>query len=369
MAGTGKAHLRSTDGAVLRVEDLIIEYPGRDGSAVQAVSGISIDIVEGETLAVVGESGCGKSTLAKGVMRLINTKSGSVNLLGTDIASLKGEALRTVRPKMQMIFQDSISSLDPHLKVNALVEQPLKVWNRGNEAERKAKVRDLLTSVGLDPEVVGDRKPTEFSGGQCQRISIARALTLEPKLLICDEPVSSLDVSIQAQILNILQDMKERYGLSLMFISHDLSVVRAISNRVVVMYLGKICEVSPANELSERPLHHYTHALVSAVPIPDPTKVSGRAVLEGEPPSPTNPPSGCISPVMVNPHLNGNQFTFSFATELGRTYAVEYTTSLLSPIVWQPLPPPINGDGSLKTVTDPLAGQQRYYRVICQEIP
>jgi peptide/nickel transport system ATP-binding protein len=293
MAGTGKAHLRSSDNAVLRVEDFVIEYPGRDGSAVQAVSGISIDIIEGETLAVVGESGCGKSTLAKGVMRLINTTSGSVNLLGTNIAALKGEALRTVRPKMQMIFQDSISSLDPHLKVNALVEQPLKVWNRGNDEERKAKVRELLSSVGLDPEVVGDRKPTEFSGGQCQRISIARALTLEPKLLICDEPVSSLDVSIQAQILNILQDMKERYGLSLLFISHDLSVVRAISDRVVVMYLGKICEVSPANELSERPLHHYTHALVSAVPIPDPTKVSGRAVLEGEPPSPTNPPSGC----------------------------------------------------------------------------
>ena len=165
-------------------------------------------------------------------MRLIETKSGSVNLLGSDIAALKGEALRNVRPKMQMIFQDSISSLDPHLKVNALVEQPLKVWNRGNEDERKAKVRDLLTSVGLDPEVVGDRKPTEFSGGQCQRISIARALTLEPKLLICDEPVSSLDVSIQAQILNILQDMKERYGLSLLFISHDLSVVRAISDQI-----------------------------------------------------------------------------------------------------------------------------------------
>ena len=226
MAGTGKAHLRSSESSVLRVEDFIIEYPGRDGSAVQAVSGISIDIVEGETLAVVGESGCGKSTLAKGIMRLIETKSGSVNLLGSDIAALKGEALRNVRPKMQMIFQDSISSLDPHLKVNALVEQPLKVWNRGNEDERKAKVRDLLTSVGLDPEVVGDRKPTEFSGGQCQRISIARALTLEPKLLICDEPVSSLDVSIQAQILNILQDMKERYGLSLLFISHDLSVVQ-----------------------------------------------------------------------------------------------------------------------------------------------
>ncbi|MFM7095631.1 MAG: oligopeptide/dipeptide ABC transporter ATP-binding protein, partial [Actinomycetota bacterium] len=183
--------------------------------------------------------------------------------------------------------------LDPHMKVKSLVEQPLKVWGRGNEEERTAKVRELLTSVGLDPEVVGDRKPTEFSGGQCQRISIARALTIEPKLLICDEPVSSLDVSIQSQILNILRDMKDRYGLSLLFISHDLSVVHAISDRVVVMYLGKICEVSPAGDLATNPRHHYTHALVSAIPIPDPTKQTGRAILEGEPPSPANPPSGC----------------------------------------------------------------------------
>ena len=294
MAGTGKAHLSAagTD-QVLRVEDLVVTYETPGGDTVQAVSGISIDINEGETLAVVGESGCGKSTLAKAVMRLIPNDAGSIKVMGLEIAKLVGEDLRNVRPAMQMIFQDSISSLDPHMKVKKLVEQPLKVWNRGTEEERIATVNDLLTSVGLDPEVVGERKPTEFSGGQCQRISIARALTLEPKLLICDEPVSSLDVSIQSQILNILRDMKDRYGLSLLFISHDLSVVHAISDRVVVMYLGKICEVSPAAELASKPLHHYTHALVSAIPIPDPTKQTGRAILEGEPPSPANPPSGC----------------------------------------------------------------------------
>jgi peptide/nickel transport system ATP-binding protein len=244
-------------------------------------------------LSVVGESGCGKSTLAKGILQLIETASGNVLLNGSDITKLKGEELRKVRPQAQMIFQDSISSLDPHMKVSALVEQPLKVWGRGTPEERKNKVNDLLRSVGLDPEVVGDRKPTEFSGGQCQRISIARALAIEPKLLVCDEPVSSLDVSIQAQILNILQEMKERYGLSLLFISHDLSVVRAISDRIVVMYLGKVCEVSTPDELSEKPRHHYTHALVSSVPIPDPTIKNRRAILQGEPPSPTNPPSGC----------------------------------------------------------------------------
>ena len=241
----------------------------------------------------MGESGCGKSTLAKGILQLIETASGSVLLNGSDITKLKGEELRKVRPQAQMIFQDSISSLDPHMKVSALVEQPLKVWGRGTAEDRKNKVNDLLRSVGLDPEVVGDRKPTEFSGGQCQRISIARALAIEPKLLVCDEPVSSLDVSIQAQILNILQEMKERYGLSLLFISHDLSVVRAISDRIVVMYLGKVCEVSTPDELSEKPRHHYTHALVSSVPIPDPTIKNRRAILQGEPPSPTNPPSGC----------------------------------------------------------------------------
>ncbi len=293
MAGTGKAHMRAEGTAILRVEDLVVEYKSQGGEKVQAVSGVSLDIIPGETLSVVGESGCGKSTLAKGILQLIETASGSVLLNGSDITKLKGEELRKVRPQAQMIFQDSISSLDPHMKVSALVEQPLKVWGRGTPAERKDKVNDLLRSVGLDPEVVGDRKPTEFSGGQCQRISIARALAIEPKLLVCDEPVSSLDVSIQAQILNILQEMKERYGLSLLFISHDLSVVRAISDRIVVMYLGKVCEVSTPDELSEKPRHHYTHALVSSVPIPDPTIKNRRAILQGEPPSPTNPPSGC----------------------------------------------------------------------------
>ena len=293
MAGTGKAHMRAEGTAILRVDDLVVEYKSQGGEKVQAVSGVSLDIIPGETLSVVGESGCGKSTLAKGILQLIETSSGSVLLNGSDITKLKGEELRKVRPQAQMIFQDSISSLDPHMKVSALVEQPLKVWGRGTAEDRKNKVNDLLRSVGLDPEVVGDRKPTEFSGGQCQRISIARALAIEPKLLVCDEPVSSLDVSIQAQILNILQEMKERYGLSLLFISHDLSVVRAISDRIVVMYLGKVCEVSTPDELSEKPRHHYTHALVSSVPIPDPTIKNRRAILQGEPPSPTNPPSGC----------------------------------------------------------------------------
>lgn len=293
MAGTGKAHMRAEGTAILRVDDLVVEYKSQGGEKVQAVSGVSLDIIPGETLSVVGESGCGKSTLAKGILQLIETASGNVLLNGSDITKLKSEELRKVRPQAQMIFQDSISSLDPHMKVSALVEQPLKVWGRGTPEERKNKVNDLLRSVGLDPEVVGDRKPTEFSGGQCQRISIARALAIEPKLLVCDEPVSSLDVSIQAQILNILQEMKERYGLSLLFISHDLSVVRAISDRIVVMYLGKVCEVSTPDELSEKPRHHYTHALVSSVPIPDPTIKNRRAILQGEPPSPTNPPSGC----------------------------------------------------------------------------
>jgi len=173
------------------------------------------------------------------------------------------------------------------------VRQPLDIWNRGEESERDAKVDELLVSVGLDPERVKNRKPHEFSGGQCQRISIARALTLEPKVLICDEPVSSLDVSIQAQILNILQEMKVRYGLSLIFISHDLAVVRAISTRIMVMYLGKVCEIADPDTLCDSPRHHYTHALVSSVPVPDPTVHRHSAVLQGEPPSPTNPPSGC----------------------------------------------------------------------------
>ena len=278
---------------LLRVEDLIVEYKGSRSGVVQAVAGVSFEIKSGETVSVVGESGCGKSSLAKGVMQLVETKSGKVVLDGTEFSSLKGEELRRARPKMQMIFQDSVASRDPHLTVRALVEQPMKVWHKGTDAERRAKVDELLRSVNLDPEIVGNRKPTEFSGGQCQRVSIARALSLEPKLLVCDEPVSSLDVSIQSQILNIIQNMKKRYGLSLLFISHDLSVVRAISDRVIVMYLGKICEVSTPQKIVSSPAHHYTRALVASVPVPDPKVGRRPAVIEGEPPSPANPPSGC----------------------------------------------------------------------------
>ena len=282
-----------TGDVLLRVEELVIEYKNRRGGVVRAVAGVSFDINKGETVAVVGESGCGKSTLAKGVMQLVETKMGRVVLDGVELSSLKGEQLRQVRPKIQMIFQDSVASLDPHMTVRALVEQPMKVWHKGDADDRRGKVDELLRSVNLDPEVVGNRKPTEFSGGQCQRISIARALSIQPKLLVCDEPVSSLDVSIQSQILNIIQSMKKRYGLSLLFISHDLSVVRAISDRVIVMYLGKICEVSTPQKIVNSPAHHYTRALVASVPVPDPTVGRRRAAIEGEPPSPVNPPSGC----------------------------------------------------------------------------
>jgi peptide/nickel transport system ATP-binding protein len=293
VAGSGSAHLRNAADAVLRAEDVVIEYKIGKDLKVQAVSKVSIDLLQGETVAVVGESGCGKSTLGKGLLRLLPVSSGSITLEGTDIVALKGEKLRAIRPRMQMIFQDSISALDPHMQVSSLVEMPLKIWKRGSEAERTAKVNELLTAVGLDPAVVGNRRPTEFSGGQCQRISIARAVALDPKVLICDEPVSSLDVSVQAQILNLLQDMKERYGLSLIFISHDLAVVRAISSRIVVMYLGKVCEVGTPEAIYSKPAHHYSAALIDSVPIPDPTKKRTHAAIQGEPPSPLFPPSGC----------------------------------------------------------------------------
>jgi peptide/nickel transport system ATP-binding protein len=293
MAGSGKAHLRTNDNIILRVEDLTMDFPVGRKSFVRAVSGISFDIERGETLAIVGESGCGKSTLGKAILQLPKPTSGSVNFQGQELTALSKDALRDVRPAMQMIFQDPVSSLDPRLSVGKIVDEPLAIWNRGDEAWRSNKVDELLNAVGLDPALVRDRRSYEFSGGQCQRISIARSLALEPLLLICDEPVSALDVSIQAQILNLLQDMKERYGLTLIFISHDLAVVKAVSTRILVMYLGKVCEISSPDELYARPRHHYTHALVSSVPIPDPTVVAHNTTLEGEPPSPMDPPSGC----------------------------------------------------------------------------
>jgi peptide/nickel transport system ATP-binding protein len=292
MAGSGNAHLRGSD-MVLRAENVNVEFNLGDKKVVRAVSGVSIDIAKGETLAVVGESGCGKSSLGKALLQLPKPTSGSVFLNGTDITVLKGEKLRAVRPQMQMIFQDPISSLDPRMTVRKIIEQPLTVWSDLDEQGRSERVNELLNSVGLDPTVVGSRRPYEFSGGQCQRISIARALALNPSMLICDEPVSALDVSVQAQILNLLQDMKDKFALTMMFISHDLGVVKTVSDRVMVMYLGKVCEIANPDTLYKSPRHHYTHALVGSVPVADPTKKSRRAAIQGEPPSPTNPPSGC----------------------------------------------------------------------------
>ena len=293
MAGTGKAHMRPEEDVILRVEDLVVEFNLGKNKVVKAVSGVSFDLVRGETLAVVGESGCGKSTLGKAILQLPRPTSGEVEFLSKDLMRLNKKELRDMRPAMQMIFQDPISSLDPRLPVSEVLAEPLRVWNRGNEVEINAKIDELLLAANLDPAVVRDRRSYEFSGGQCQRISIARALALDPTLIICDEPVSALDVSVQAQILNLLQDMKDRYGLTLIFISHDLAVVKTISTRVMVMYLGKVCEVATPEELYTNTRHHYTKALVGSVPIPDPTRRINAGLIQGEPPSPMNPPSGC----------------------------------------------------------------------------
>ena len=295
MAGTGVAHLHPADEALLRVEGLVVEFPvGRTGLRVNAVSGISLDVLPGETLGLVGESGCGKSTTGRAIMQLPRPTSGSIRFRGEELTTLHGDEMRTVRTNIQMIFQDPISSLNPRRKVRDIVMEPLTIWKIGSGPERLAKVRKVLEDVGLDPDVAADRRPHQFSGGQCQRISIARALVLEPKLIICDEPVSALDVSVQAQVLNLLEDLKQRYGLTLMFIAHDLAVVKNVSDRVGVMYLGKLCELAPSDRLYARPAHPYTDILLRSIPVPDPTVRSdpmGR--IEGEIPSPVFPPSGC----------------------------------------------------------------------------
>jgi peptide/nickel transport system ATP-binding protein len=294
MAGSGTAHLRAPDAALLRVEDLVVEYPSARGAKVHAVTGISFDVLPGETLGLVGESGCGKSTTGRAVIQMPPPTAGRVLFDGVDLASTTGEALRTVRPRLQMIFQDPISSLNPRRRVGDIVAEPLSIWEEGAAADRTARVKDVLESVGLDPDVSMGKRPHEFSGGQCQRICVARALVMDPKLIICDEPVSALDVSVQAQIINLLEDMKERYGLTLVFIAHDLAVVKNISDRVAVMYLGKLCEVGSPDVIYSTPAHHYTAALLDAIPEPDPTQ-RGREVprLGGELPSPLDPPSGC----------------------------------------------------------------------------
>jgi peptide/nickel transport system ATP-binding protein len=293
MAGRGQAHLRSGADALLRVEDLHVEFPTRAG-VVQAVSGVSLDVVEGETLGLVGESGCGKSTTGRAILQLPPPTSGHVWFEGTDLTTLRGAALRATRPRMQCVLQDPISSLNPRRRVRDIVREPLQIWGRGSDEQQRDRVDEVLDAVGLDPAAAGPKRPHEFSGGQCQRISIARAVVLEPSLLVCDEPVSALDVSVQAQILNLLEDMKDRYGLTMVFIAHDLGVVRNISDRVAVMYLGKLCEVGSPERVYALPRHPYTAALLRSIPVPDPTvRPATTGLLKGDLPSPLDPPSGC----------------------------------------------------------------------------
>ena len=295
MAGTGTAHLRPPEETLLRVENLVVEFrAGRSGLKVHAVSNISLDVKQGETLGLVGESGCGKSTTGKAIMQLPPPTSGRVLFDGHDMTKLAGEELRSTRTAMKMIFQDPISSLNPRRKVEDIIAEGLRIWKTTSKEDEQKKIDEMMLAVGLDPALQRGRRPHQFSGGQCQRISIARAVVTDPKLIICDEPVSALDVSVQAQILNLLEDMKERYGLTLIFIAHDLAVVKNVSDRIVVMYLGKICEVGSPDVIYQHPAHPYTRVLLDAIPIPDPSvRPETRAKVVGEIPSPVAPPSGC----------------------------------------------------------------------------
>ncbi len=278
---------------LLQVKNLVKHFPvDNSDDVVQAVDDVSFDIIGGETLGLVGESGCGKSTVGRCLLRLHEPTSGEVLFEGKNIIGLPNREMQTLRREMQIIFQDPYASLNPRLSIRSIVSEPLKIHKIGNKATQNARVVDLLEKVGMDPKYA-DRYPHEFSGGQRQRIGIARALALNPKLIICDEPVSALDVSVQAQVVNLLQQLQEEFGLTYLFISHGLAVVEHISDRVAVMYLGKIVEICGAGELYSTPLHPYTKALLSAIPIPDPTQKRERIVLKGDVPTPINPPSGC----------------------------------------------------------------------------
>jgi oligopeptide/dipeptide ABC transporter ATP-binding protein len=284
---------------LLRVRDLTKHFPIRTGmlrrvtGAVKAVDGVSFDIAPGETLALVGESGCGKTTTGRAILRLVEPTAGTIAFDGTDVRALRGETLRRMRRRMQIVFQDPYGSLNPRMTVGAAIREGLIVHDIARGAEADKRVARLLDEVGLRAEAA-TRYPHEFSGGQRQRIGIARALAVEPSFIVCDEPVSALDVSVQAQVVNLLRDLQRQRGLSYLFIAHDLAVVAHMADRVAVMYLGKIVELAPRRALFASPLMPYTQALLSAVPVPDPTAKRGRLLLPGEPPSPANPPSGCV---------------------------------------------------------------------------
>lgn len=283
---------------LMRVEQLVKYFPLNPGVFrrgelhVHAVDGVTLNIRRGETLGLVGESGCGKSTLGKLMLRLERPTSGRVLFEGTDIGTLDRSEMQQLRRKLQIIFQDPYSSLNPRRTVQSIIAEPLVIHRIGDRSQRKRKVLDLMEEVGLRPEHL-TRYPHEFSGGQRQRIGIARALALKPSLIIADEPVSALDVSIRSQVLNLLEDLQEKYGLTYLFISHDLSVVEHVSDRVAVMYLGKIVELADSDSIYENALHPYTEALLSAIPVPDPDRLHNRIILEGDVPSQTDPPIGC----------------------------------------------------------------------------
>lgn len=289
---------KSARRTLLEIKDLVKYYPVRGGllqrvvAQVKAVDGVNLIIKEGETLGLVGESGCGKTTVGRTILRLIPHTSGSVIYDGQDVFKLKSNELKAVRRNMQIIFQDPYSSLDPRVPVGESISEGLLVHGIGNRNERYARVVETLKKVGLE-EYHARRYPHEFSGGQRQRIGIARALILQPKFIVCDEPVSALDVSIQSQVLNILRELQDEFGLTYMFIAHNLSVVEHISDRVAVMYLGKVVEMASRDDLFSTPLHPYTQALMSAIPVPDPNLKRERIILTGDVPSPLNPPSGC----------------------------------------------------------------------------
>jgi peptide/nickel transport system ATP-binding protein len=293
---------------LLEVRHLAMHFPVKSGlllretATLKAVDGVSFSIGEGETLGLVGESGCGKSTLGKCIARLYKPTAGSILFSGTDIATLAGGALKSFRRNVQMIFQDPAESLNARLTIGDILEEPFAIHGIGTHRERRKMAEELLSQVGLGAGAM-DRFPFEFSGGQRQRVGIARALALKPRLIVCDEPVSALDVSVQSQIVNLLLDLQKRFALSYLFVAHDLAVVKHISDRVSIMYLGRIVETAPTAELFAHPLHAYTRALLAAIPVPDPRKKGMRRTLRGEVPSPIDPPAGCaFAPRSPLPH-------------------------------------------------------------------